>query len=271
MNPVLLAVAAVAAIGIICAVMLTVASKVMAVRTDERADTIRDVLPGANCGACGFAGCDGYAAALIREGGARTNLCVPGGDAVSRQISEILGVPFVDVVEQIAVVHCGGADGVAKQKMEYDGVKSCAAAKLYYGGAWACPYGCIGFGDCARVCPNGAICIEDGVARVNTRLCTGCGLCARTCPNGLITTLADTVTTIVTCHSAEKGADVRSKCSNGCLACKKCERECPSGAILVTDNLAVIDYEKCSGCGHCAEACVTHCIKVANFSGIHRA
>jgi RnfABCDGE-type electron transport complex B subunit len=267
---ILLSIAAVSAIGLICAVMLTVASKVMAVEEDERASLIRDVLPGANCGACGFAGCDGYAEALA-GGDTKPNLCVPGSDAVSKQISDILGVEYAEVVERVAVCQCGGSEGIGSQKMEYSGIKTCAAAKTLYGGANACRYGCIGYGDCANVCPNGAICIEGGIARINTRLCTGCGLCARTCPNGIITTLADSVTTVVTCRSREKGAVVRQKCSNGCIACQRCVRECTAEAISVVDNLAVIDYEKCSGCGHCAEVCTTKCIKVANFKGMFNA
>ncbi|MDR3278183.1 MAG: RnfABCDGE type electron transport complex subunit B, partial [Oscillospiraceae bacterium] len=222
------------------------------------------------CGACGFAGCDGYAAALIEGEGVKTNLCVPGGDAVAQGISEILGVAFEDVVEQIAVVHCGGSKSVAARKAAYQGVQSCAAAKLVYGGENACPFGCIGLGDCAAICPNGAIRIEDGIARIDTRRCTGCGMCAKVCPNRIIYTEADTITTVVTCCSTEKGAVTRKKCTHGCIGCKKCERECPAQAITVTNNLAKIDYEKCTGCGHCAEVCTTKCIEQASFAGIFR-
>jgi len=265
MNPILIAAFAVAAIGVICAVMLTVASKVMHVPVDERVEQVREVLPGANCGACGFAGCDGYAAALC-DGDTASNLCVPGGDPVSRRISGILGIAFQDVNEQVAAVRCGGGWGARKNKMEYDGLKSCAAAKMYFGGAGACPYGCIGFGDCANICPEGAICMEDGIARVNLDLCKGCGTCAKVCPNNLIWIHDDAIATLLICSSHDKGADVRRNCTAGCIGCRKCERECAEGAIEMQNNLAVIDYEKCTGCGRCAEVCTTQCMKIALFN-----
>jgi Na+-translocating ferredoxin:NAD+ oxidoreductase RNF subunit RnfB len=267
MYAILFPVAAVSGIGLVCAAMLTVVSKVMAVRVDERITDVRGVLPGANCGACGYAGCDGYAAALI-EDGARTNLCVPGSDAVSRQISGLLGVEFEDVIERIAVCHCGGTSSVAEKKMEYGGVMSCAAAKLLYGGEAACRYGCIGYGDCAKACPNGAVCIEDGVARINPRRCTGCGICAKVCPKGIISTVPDYVSTVIKCSSFDRGVDVRKKCKCGCIGCMRCVRECPNGAVSVVDNLAVIDYAKCGGCGRCAEVCTAKCVKIANYAGV---
>ncbi|MDR3311321.1 MAG: RnfABCDGE type electron transport complex subunit B [Oscillospiraceae bacterium] len=265
MNPILLAVLSVAAIGAVCAVLLVAASKLMYVRVDERVAQIRDTLPGANCGACGFTGCDGYSKALA-DGDAETNLCVPGGDAVSREISGILGVGYKDVLEMVAAVRCGGAPDVRGDKMEYDGITTCAAAKMYYGGAASCQYGCIGYGDCAAQCPTGAICIEDGIARVNLKLCAGCGMCARVCPNNLIWIHDDTITTLMICSSHDKGADTRRKCSAGCIACRKCEHECPVGAISMDNNLAVIDYSVCIGCGRCAEVCTTKCMKIALFT-----
>ena len=266
MNPIISSVSAVSAIGLVCAIMLTIVSKLMDVPVDERVAKIRDLLPGANCGACGFAGCDGYSEALVNDG-AKTNMCTPGGDNASRGISEILGVDFEDVIEQVAVCHCVGANGVAVRKMEYEGIETCAAVKLQYSGVNACPYSCIGFGDCAKVCPNDAICIEDGIARINTRKCLGCGVCVKTCPNHLIRVYDDTIKVLVTCASHERGATVRKLCTAGCIACGKCAKECPREAITMDNNLAVIDYEKCNGCGHCAEACPTKAIHAADFAG----
>ena len=264
-----MAILATGAIGAICAVMLTVASKLMFVPTAEDEADLRLILPGANCGTCGYPGCDGYAAALV-GGDVKTNLCIPGGDAVARNIAELLGVEFEDVIEQVAVCHCGGSFEVAERQHVYEGIPTCAATKLLYGGAISCNYGCLGYGDCAEICPNGAICIEDGVARINPRRCKGCGMCKRTCPNGIISTVADTVRVIVKCSSCDKGAEVRKKCSVGCIACKRCEKECPDGAITIVENLATIDYDKCSDCGRCAEVCPTKCIKVSDFSGAFR-
>ncbi len=228
---------------------------------------------GANCGACGFAGCDGYAKALCENPDTPTNLCIPGADGVSRQLSDILGVEFADVVEQVAVVHCSGDCEHTSDKVVYQGIESCAAAKLMYGGKGSCTYGCLGLGDCVKVCPHDAICIADGVARVNTKDCVGCGLCAKTCPNHLISLVADVERVVVACSNKDKGAVTRKVCSNGCIGCKKCEKVCPLGAIKVVDNVAVIDYEKCDNCPDfavCAKNCTVGCILTADLSGMHR-
>lgn len=267
MSMIVLAILAVTLIGIICAVMLAVASKVMAVKTDERVIELRAALPGANCGACGYAGCDGYAAAL-NEGGVRTNLCIPGADTVAKELSTILGVTFESVEEKVAVVHCIGDCDATKDRVSYEGVKTCAAAKLL-GGKGSCSYGCIGFGDCAVVCPEGAICIEKGIARVDTRKCTGCGLCVAACPNKIITTERDSIKTAVLCSNKDKGAVTRKKCTVGCIACKKCEKECPVQAIVVENNLSKIDYAVCTDCGHCAEVCPVKCIVLRDFRGVN--
>lgn len=273
MNDILNAVIPVVIIGVICAVVLVVASKFMAVKENEKIPEIRECLPGANCGACGFAGCDGYAKALAEVEGTKTNLCVPGGDSVSKKISEILGVEFEDVVEQVAVVHCMGDCKYTCDRVDYSGIKSCAAAKLIFGSKGECSYGCMGLGDCVSVCPNNAICIENGIAHINTKNCVGCGLCTKACPNHLITLMADVERVIVSCSNKDKGAYTRKACKNGCIGCRKCEKVCPSGAIKVVDNLAVIDYDKCPDCddfGVCARECTTGCISVADFSGLHR-
>ena len=266
MNTIVFAVLAVSVIGVVCSVMLAVASKVMAIKTDERIEALRAILPGANCGACGYPGCDGYAAALVED--AKTNLCTAGGPAVSKRISEELGVGFAEVATKAAVIHCRGDCTFRKDKMEYAGIKSCAAARIVFGGQSACTYGCIGYGDCVNACPSKAVRIVNGIAKIDTSVCTGCGLCARTCPNKLITTEEDSIHTVVGCSNPEKGAVVRKTCERGCIACKKCERECPPGAILVENNLARIDYSKCDGCGHCAEICPVKCIQQASFAGV---
>ena len=154
--------------------------------------------------------------------------------------------------------------------MDYQGIESCKAAKLLFGGTGKCSFGCMGLGDCAKVCPQNAICLENGIAHVNTRLCVGCGMCAAVCPNKLISIMPDVEKVLVTCSNTEKGALTRKECSHGCIACKKCEKECPVGAVTVENNLAQIDYDKCTNCGHCAEVCPTKCIMKGDFSGIHR-
>ena len=263
MDGIIFAIVSVTSIGIICALMLVVASKVMAVKEDERFPAVRECLPGANCGACGFAGCDGYAHALV-DGGVKTNLCVPGGDSVSKQLSDVLGVAFEDVARQTALVRCGGDCKATSDKMDYQGIGSCKAAKLLFGGTGKCSFGCMGLGDCAAVCPQDAICLENGIAHVNPRLCVGCGLCTSVCPNRLIELMAETSKVVVTCSNTEKGAITRKACSHGCIACKKCEKECPVGAITVENGLARIDYAKCTNCGHCAAVCPVGCILMSD-------
>ena len=269
MNAIFIAVFYVTAIGIISAIVISVASKIMAVKIDQRAAQIQDCLPGANCGACGYPGCSGYAAALATVKDVKCNLCTPGGAAVMAKISALLGIDAGTIERQFAVVHCRGDNSARQKKMNYYGIQSCEAAKQLFGGEGACAFGCLGYGDCQKVCPSTAICVENGLARINTLFCTGCGLCAKTCPNNLISVkAAGGLAVSVLCKNIEKGALVRKECANGCIGCGKCVRECPAGAITLEENLARIDYSKCvpyrsqaeNGCARCAAVCVTRCI-----------
>ncbi len=253
------------AIGAAMALLLTLAAKFFAVEVDERAVKIRDCLPGANCGACGFSGCDAYAQALADGVTEKTNLCVPGGDDAARGIAEVLGVEAEDVVEMVAYVACNGTCDVVGKKFDYDGQRTCRTANMTYSGDRICNFACLGYGDCVRVCPEHAITVENGVARVNPQACIGCGICTRECPNGIIHLIPDTVRVVVECSNHDKGAITRKACSNGCIGCMKCQKTCPHGAITVIDNLATIDYSKCTGCGACVEVCPVHCIHEGNF------
>lgn len=265
MEQMITAVIAVAVIGIICAAVLVLASKLMAVKEDENFPKIRECLPGANCGACGFAGCDGYARALCEDGTTPANLCVPGGESVSKQLSALMGVEFAEVERKFAYVHCSGDCAHTQDKVNYLGMKSCKGSKLLYGGKGSCVYGCLGYGDCIAVCPQEAISIIDGVARVDRRLCIGCGLCVKACPNKLIQLVPDTPKVLVACSNRDKGVQTRKACTNGCFGCKKCERTCPNGGVSVIDNLAVVNYEKCKTCqdfGVCTENCPAKVIRI---------
>ena len=260
MNIMVLATVSVTAVGLLCAIMLAFASKVMAVETDERVGLVRELLPGANCGACGFAGCDAYADAVINDD-AKTNLCTVGGAKVASEISEFLGVETELVEAQVAVVCCRGDSSAMQNRMEYSGIETCTAVKQLFGGQNSCVYGCLGFGDCSRVCPEDAICIEDGLARVDRRKCIGCGLCAAACPNKIIVMDSSLESAAVLCKNTERGAATRRKCSTGCIACTLCVRECPEDAITMENNLAVVDQSKCTSCGKCYEVCVPKCIR----------
>lgn len=250
LTPVLI----VTVIGLLAGLILTIASKFMAVEVDERFDEVRNCLPGANCGACGYAGCDAYAEALLK-GDVATNLCVPGGASAAADISAVLGVECEAVVPKRAFVKCNGCTEHTQKMTDYDGIKSCKAAAMYYGGDGMCSFGCLGYGDCVAACPYDAIQIVNGVAKVNPLNCVGCGVCAKTCPKGIINIIPASNNVAVACSSKDKGAVVRKACSSGCIGCKMCEKVCPNGAISVNDNLAYIDPEKCENCGLCAEKC----------------
>ena len=263
---ILIPVLVLSAIALLCAIVLTVSSSFFAVKEDERALLIRDRLPGANCGACGFSGCDAYAKALSEGNTCDTSLCVPGGDGVAKDLADILGVEAGEVVEMVAYVACNGSCSPEERKYDYSGPLSCASANLFFAGDRDCTFACLGYGDCMRVCPTKAISInERGVAEVNSIKCIGCGLCSRTCPDGLIKMVKDTTRVVVKCSNHQKGADVRKVCTDGCIACGKCQKNCPTGAITVVDNLAVINYDLCTACGKCAEVCPVHCIHEGNF------
>lgn len=261
MNPIVLAVLSVAIIALLCSVMLVVASKVMAVPEDPLFPAVRECLPGANCGACGYAGCDGYAKALATGEEKRTNLCVPGGDGAAANIAGVLGVEAEDVIEMVAAVFCGGDCTLAPERADYEGTLSCAAAKLISGGPKACAYGCLGYGDCANVCPVHAISIVKGIAVVDPNLCIGCGICSKTCPNHIIHMIPQVQKVIDRCSNPNMGKPVMEVCKVGCIGCTKCSKVCPEGAITMEGNLAHVDYQKCTGCGTCVEACPTKSIQ----------
>lgn len=267
MGPILIAVAVLAAIAVICAVLLTLSSVFFGVKEDERALEIRDCLPGANCGACGFSGCDAYAKALSEGETDNPSLCIPGGDGVACNIGKIMGLEAGDVVEKVAYVACNGSCLPSERKYVYDGIKTCVSANMSFSGDRDCTFACLGYGDCVKVCPRDAITIskEKGIAEIDPRKCIGCGLCAKTCPNHIIHLINDTSRVVVKCSSHDKGAQVRKVCSNGCIGCMKCEKNCPEGAIKVENNLATIDYSKCTGCGKCHEVCPVKCIHLGNF------
>lgn len=250
----------VAGIGTAAGIMLALASKFMSIPPDEKFEAVRGALPGINCGACGFAGCDQYAQAIAHEG-ASTNKCIPGGDATSAAISGILGTSAMDVVEMVSFVACKGIPGDDKTKMKYEGISTCTAANQLYGGDLACSYGCLGYGDCAAKCPFHAIVVENGVAVVRPELCTGCGLCVSTCPKHLLSLYPLNMPIHVRCRNQDKGAKTRKVCANGCIACQRCAKECPSQAITVENNIAYIHVDKCTNCRTCIDVCPVHVIE----------
>ena len=259
MGTIAIAILSLSLIGLLCATIITVASKLMFVKVDVRVEKVRNCLPGANCGACGYSGCDSYAEALVK-GDAASNLCPPGGDEAYEHINNILGISGEGLARMTAIVHCLGDSASVKEKMEYVGLKTCFAAKQLFGGQGACTYGCIGFGDCVSVCPSDAICVEDKLARIDRRRCSGCAVCVKVCPTGVITIEKEPIHVAVRCNNTEKGARVKAKCTKGCIGCKKCVTACPAKTITLKDSLAVIDNTICYGCMECVDVCIAKCI-----------
>lgn len=259
MYDILIAVGIVAAIGLIVGLVLAVASAVFSVPVDEKAESIEKVLPGANCGACGFSGCSGYAKALSK-GEAKVGLCSPGGAAAAAAIADILGVSSEGVEYKAALVHCMGSFDNTGNKMNYQGVRSCASAIQLDGGVGSCYYGCMGFGDCAAVCEHNAITVCNGVASINPELCVGCKKCVAACPKHIISFVGKKKQAVVRCSNFDKGAETRKVCKVGCIGCMMCAKACPVKAVRIENFHAVVDSEKCIGCGKCAEVCRQGCI-----------
>ncbi len=246
--------------GLIIGLLLGFAGKAFEVQVDEKEIAIREQLPGNNCGGCGYAGCDALAKA-IAVGEAKADGCPVGGAAVAEKIAEIMGSQ-VAVVKKVAFVKCSGTCEKAKDRFRYYGNESCKQAVASTGGGQkSCVFGCLGFGSCVQVCDFDAIHIVDGVAVVDRENCVSCGKCINECPKHLIDLVPYENRHFVSCSSMDKGKDVKAVCDAGCIGCKMCEKVCETEAIHVENNLAHIDYDKCTNCGKCAEKCPVKIIR----------
>ena len=243
------------ALGLGLGLILACADKIFAAEPDERIELITDALPSANCGGCGFAGCEALAEAIVK-GEAKTNSCPVGGSETCEAISEIMGEsPALKSIRYRAQVMCSGTNDFARQKYEYDGILDCIAANRLAGGSKACLNGCLGLGTCVKNCKFDAIKIINGVAAVDYEKCTACGACAAACPKMIIKLIPFDATHWVGCMSCDIGSVTRKNCTVGCIACKLCEKKCPTQAIKISDFNATIDYEKCTSCGDCEKGC----------------
>lgn len=248
-----------AGVAIVFAVLILIVAKLFAVKEDDRLKAIMQNLSGADCGGCGFPGCKGCASAML-EGKAGINACSKTGETERRNIAEIVGVEYADSDEQVAVVCCNGGEK-CNDKFNYLGYGDCSAREFMLGGSKQCEKGCLGSFTCGRNCPDNAIKIENGVAKVSAELCEGCGKCTLVCPKKLIKRIPKRAKFYVACSSACKGKDVMAMCENGCIGCGMCARVCENGAIQMVDNLPVFDYDKCINCGKCHDKCPRKCIK----------
>ncbi len=277
MTEILIAIALLGGLGLGFGLVLAAASKVFYVETDPRLDQLNECLPGANCGGCGFAGCGGYAEAVL-NGEAPIGKCASGGNECAQAMAAIMGVKAEAVTRKVALVRCSGEklydeEGnqtkCAKVKGNYEGFKDClAASKVGGSGPLSCKFGCLGYGTCTKACKYGAISIVNGVAKVDETLCVGCMACAAVCPRNLIVPVEPDRNVVIACASLAKGAATTRSCTVGCIGCGLCKKICPKGAITVEKNLAVIDYTKCDNCGLCATVCPKKLIKDSNVENL---
>ena len=248
-------------LGLIFGAGLAYASQKFAVEVDPKITAIRDALPGANCGACGYPGCDGFAEAVFDEK-APANGCPVGGEGTANTVAEIMGVEVDTGVKQVAKVICNGNSEKCKPKFEYNGINDCVAASMINGGDKSCNYSCLGMGTCVRACPFDAIDIVDGrIAKIDPEKCTACGICVEVCPKNVIDMVPYGQDVVIACNNKETGREVRQKCEVGCIGCRICVKACPYEAIEFENNLAFIDYEKCTQCYVCVEKCPTGAIE----------
>lgn len=246
-------------LGLVFGLGLGYASIKFKVFEDPKIPLVRDLLPGANCGGCGFAGCDAFAGAVV-DGSAKPSGCPVGGGELAGKIADILGVEAGSVEKSIAFVKCSGSCDKASNKYEYYGVEDCNIAMQLAGGSKTCGYGCMGNGSCVKACKFDAIHIVDGLAVVDKEKCVACGACVDVCPKKLIDIIPYRCEVAVMCNSLDNGKVVKAGCSVGCIGCKICEKACGADAVHVENFLAKVDYEKCTMCYECTKKCPTKAI-----------
>lgn len=248
-------------LGVILAAGLTIASRFLEVQSDERVEKAIGVLPGANCGGCGYPGCSGFAEALV-AGKANLRDCPVCSDEALAKLAEILGAEAAGTQERlVAQLMCNGSKENAKDRSYYQGIETCFAAHNLASGPKACPFGCLGFGDCVTVCPFGAAYIgEDGLPKFDPEKCTGCGKCVEACPRSIVALVGVSKRNHIRCSVHLSPREVREVCTVGCIGCQRCIKACPENAISMQGRLAVIDYDKCTNCGECHKVCPTKAI-----------
>lgn len=255
-------------IAIVLGILIVIVSHFFRLPINEKKDAITAALPGANCGGCGFPGCEGYAE-YLSTGGEDMTLCSVGGETSAKEIARILGKNAVVPEQKVCVLLCQGTrgeNGHTHPRFDYLGTQTCSAANGLLGGPGSCTYGCLGFGDCIGVCMFDAITKVDGIVRINAKKCTACGLCVKACPKQVLQLLPVHSSVAVLCQNKWPGAQTRKSCDIGCIGCRRCEKACPSGAIAMDGALAVIDQSKCTHCGACVEVCPTSAIAKIHLS-----
>ena len=269
-GTILITVASLVALGLIFAVVLYFVAQKFKVEEDPRIGIVESILPGANCGGCGHAGCHAFAENLVKAPGMENFYCPVGGNPVMARIAEALGRAVEEKAPMVAVMRCNGTFANRARTNDYDGYASCKVMASLYAGDTACRYGCLGKGDCEAACQFDAIHVdpETGIAVVNEDKCTACGACVKACPKDILELRAKGFKNrrvFVSCINRDKGAATRKACSVGCIGCGKCAKTCPFEAITVENNVAYIDFAKCKICRKCVEVCPTGAIHEVNF------
>lgn len=269
-ETILFAVLTLCPLGVAAAVILYFIAQKFKVIEDPRIDIVSDLLPGANCGGCGMAGCRAFAEEIVKSGNLDSLNCPVSGNDGMKAIAAALGLEVVAAEPQIAVIKCSGSHSNAPRKVEYEGAQSCSFANTLSAGETGCPFGCLGDGDCVRSCKFDAIIMdeESGLPIVLDDKCVACGACIKACPRTIIELRPKGKKDrriFVSCINKEKGAIARKNCSVACIGCGKCVKECAYDAITMVNNLAYIDASKCKLCRKCVVACPTGAILELNF------
>lgn len=273
-NTIILTIAILTALGLLLSLVLALVARKFRVDEDPRIDEIEKLMPGANCGGCGFAGCRAFADAAVKAPNLDNNYCPVGGNEVMKKVAAVLGYEIKEQEPRVAVLRCSGSCDKRPSINEYDGLKSCKVKAALYSGDTACSFGCLGCGDCAQACQFGCISMDSttGLPVIDQSRCTACGACVKACPKHLLelrlkgTTARNERRVWVSCSNKDKGGVARKACSAACIGCSKCVKVCKFDAVTVVDNLAFIDSAKCKACGQCVFECPTGAIHYSGFT-----
>lgn len=271
MNTVFLySVVSLSSIGALAAIILYLVAQKFKVIEDPRIDTVADLLPGANCGGCGYAGCRNMAEEIVKKEDMAGFMCPPGGNETMKKIGAALGLEAAETDPMIAVLRCNGSKANAPQKVIYDGATTCVYVNMLFAGESGCPYGCMGLGDCVVSCQFDAIYIDEvtNLPVISDEKCVACGACVKACPRAIIELRKKGKKDrriFVSCINKEKGAPAKKNCVVACIGCGKCVKVCKFEAITMENNIAYIDFNKCTLCRKCVEECPTTAIHELNF------
>ena len=247
-------------IGLFFGIGLAIAAQKFAVETNPLIEEVLESLPLANCGGCGYPGCEGYAIEVVTNPDVPPNLCFPGKEAVAERVASLTGKKMTAVEDTIAVVRCSRIEGRVSHKHRYIGFSSCTAANLGYGGPSSCQYACIGLGECSEACPFDAIEMVESFPVVNADKCVSCGVCVKTCPKSVMEIQTIRARVWVPCSTKDLGKAVTGVCKVGCIGCKMCVKVCPADAVTYENGLVNIDHKACIAYGSsCEEICVSKC------------